>query len=230
MTLLFAFFVLLFSMSSPDPVKMSQMQDAMEKASGKPGSLQSLSDIKQELEKIVNELNLETTTNVFSDPRGLILEMDGDICFLSGSVSILKDMEKVLEKASKSILNRDGDYRMIVIEGHTDSDPIPKKLQDKYPALIINGDIDNRIAGNLNISFPSLGGKSLIKRLTKIAVSSGSACTSASPEPSHVLKAIGLSTSLIHSTIRIGIGKFNTRDELDIAAEHILEVITNIKN
>ena len=93
MTLLFAFFVLLFSMSSPDPVKMSQMQDAMEKASGKPGSLQSLSDIKQELEKIVNELNLETTTNVFSDPRGLILEMDGDICFLSGSVSILKDME-----------------------------------------------------------------------------------------------------------------------------------------
>ena len=105
-----------------------------------------------------------------------------------------------------------------------------KKLQDRYPALIINGDIDNRIVGNLNISFPSLEGKSLIKRLTKIAVSSGSACTSASPEPSHVLKAIGLSTSLIHSTIRIGIGKFNTKDELDIAAEHILEVITNIKN
>jgi chemotaxis protein MotB len=133
MTLLFAFFVLLFSMSSPDPVKMSQMQDAMEKASGKPGSLQSLSDIKQELEKIVNELNLETTTNVFSDPRGLILEMDGDICFLSGSVSILKDMEKVLEKASKTILNREGDYRMIVIEGHTDSDTIPSYLQEKYP-------------------------------------------------------------------------------------------------
>jgi len=133
MTLLFAFFVLLFSMSSPDPVKMSQVQDAMDKAAGKPGSLQSLSDIKVELEKIVNELNLETTTNVFSDPRGLILEMDGDICFLSGSTAIMDDMEKILAKASKTILNKKGDFRMVVVEGHTDSDPIPKDLQKIYP-------------------------------------------------------------------------------------------------
>ncbi len=117
-----------------------------------------------------------------------------------------------------------------IIEINTLQNLFLKKLREQSAELIINGDMNNRIPGNLNISFPSLGGKSLIKRLTKIAVSSGSACTSASPESSHVLKSIGLSKSLINSTIRIGIGKFNTKDEIDIAVEHILEVITNIKN
>ena len=102
-------------------------------------------------------------------------------------------------------------------------------LKKIYPQLIINGDINNRIPGNLNISFPNLGGKSLVKSLTKIAVSSGSACTSASPEPSHVLKSIGLNQSLINSTMRIGIGRFNTKEEIDIALEHILEVVNRIK-
>tara|TARA_Y100000590_G_scaffold443497_1_gene573033 strand:+ start:1507 stop:2652 length:1146 start_codon:yes stop_codon:yes gene_type:complete len=116
-----------------------------------------------------------------------------------------------------------------IIEIHILQNLLLEGLKKKYPQLIINGDINNRIPGNLNISFPNLGGESLVKSLTKIAVSSGSACTSASPEPSHVLKSIGLNQSLINSTIRVGIGRFNTKEEIDIALEHILEVVNRIK-
>ena len=132
MTLLFAFFVLLYSMSSPDPVKMSQIQDAMEKKAGKPGSLQSLSEIQTELEKIVNELNIENTTDILSDPRGLVIDMGADMCFISGSTDLLDDLRRFLDK-SKHLLNQKGDFRMIMVEGHTDSDPIPQKLQNKFP-------------------------------------------------------------------------------------------------
>ena len=62
-----------------------------------------------------------------------------------------------------------------------------------------------------------------------VAVSSGSACTTANPEPSHVLKALGLSKSLISSTIRIGIGKFNTEKEIEYAADYILEIVNKLK-
>ena len=75
MTLLFAFFVLIYSMSSPDPVKMSQIQDAMEQDP----SLKSPHEIQQEFQDIIEELKLEETTNIISDPRGVALEMDGDI-------------------------------------------------------------------------------------------------------------------------------------------------------
>jgi len=133
MTLLFAFFVMLYAMSSPDPVKLSQIEDAMEKESGRPGSLQSLSEIKEELEKIVNELNMESTTNILSDPRGLILQLKGDICFLSGSTDIKEELEAILKVAAKEILNNKFDYRMVVVEGHTDSDPITGELKKKFP-------------------------------------------------------------------------------------------------
>ena len=129
MTLLFAFFVLLYSMSSPDPVKMSQVQDAMEDSP----SMQSASEIKEEFEKIIEELSLEKTTNIISDPRGVALEMDGDICFGSGSTEIQLSLREVLNAASKKILGNKKDFRMVVIEGHTDSDKIPKKLQKIYP-------------------------------------------------------------------------------------------------
>jgi len=133
MTLLFAFFVMLYAMSSPDPVKLSQIEDAMEKESGRPGSLQSLSEIKEELEKIVNELNMESTTNILSDPRGLILQLKGDICFLSGSTDIKEELESILKVAAKEILSNEFDYRMVVVEGHTDSDPITGDLKKKFP-------------------------------------------------------------------------------------------------
>ena len=133
MTLLFAFFVLLYSMSSPDPVKMSQIQDAMEKEAGFEGTLQTQSQILEEFEDIVEELNLESTTNIISDPRGVALEMDGDICFQSASTEIEGPLQRVLNTAAEKIFSNKEDYRMIIIEGHTDADKIPKKLQKIYP-------------------------------------------------------------------------------------------------
>ena len=101
------------------------------------------------------------------------------------------------------------------------------KIKEKYPDVIINGDIEKRIYGNLNISFPTLKGQSIVTSLSKIAVSSGSACTSSIPKPSHVLLNIGLSKKLIQSSIRIGIGRFNTRNEILIAADNIISTIKN---
>ena len=101
------------------------------------------------------------------------------------------------------------------------------KIKEEIPDIIINGDIEKRIAGNLNISFPSLKGQSIVTSLSKIAVSSGSACTSSIPKPSHVLQSIGLNRKHIQSSIRIGIGRFNTKNEILIAANKIIETVKN---
>ena len=133
MTLLFAFFVMMFSMSSPDPVKISQIQDAMQKEAGLEGTIKSQYEIKKEFERIVEQLDIENVANVIEDPRGVALEMDGDICFSSGSTAIRSTLKAVLNEASKKILSNINDYRMVIIEGHTDSAPIPKELQKIYP-------------------------------------------------------------------------------------------------
>jgi chemotaxis protein MotB len=133
MTLLFAFFVLLYSMSSPDPVKMSQIQDAMEKAAGKEGTLQTQNQVKENFEEIIQALGIEKSTNIISDPRGVAIEMDGDICFGSGSTNIKGTLQSILNEAANKILINKEDYRMVIIEGHTDSDKIPTKLQKIYP-------------------------------------------------------------------------------------------------
>jgi chemotaxis protein MotB len=133
MTLLFAFFVLLYSMSSPDPVKMSQIEDAMKKEAGFEGTLKSMSEIQKEFKKIVEDLNIKKTTNIISDPRGVAIEMDGDICFQSASTDIKGTLQKILDSAAKNILSNKDDYRMVIIEGHTDADQIPEKLRRIYP-------------------------------------------------------------------------------------------------
>ena len=133
MTLLFAFFVLLYSMSSPDPVKMSQIEDAMKKEAGFDGTLKSMSEIQNEFEEIVEGLNLTKTTNIISDPRGVAIEMDGDICFQSASTEIKNTLQDILNIAATKMLSNQEDYRMVIIEGHTDADKIPEKLQKIYP-------------------------------------------------------------------------------------------------
>ncbi|WP_455233986.1 IscS subfamily cysteine desulfurase [Thiogranum longum] len=85
--------------------------------------------------------------------------------------------------------------------------------------VYINGDLDHRIAGNLNISFNYVEGESLIMALKDLAVSSGSACTSASLEPSYVLRALGRNDELAHSSIRFTIGRFTTEEEIDYTIE-----------
>lgn len=133
MTLLFAFFVLLYSMSSPDPVKMSAMEDAIAKEAGIEGELKSQNEIKEDIEEIIEKLDLQNTANVIKDPRGVAIELDGDICFGSGSTKIQGQLQNVLNNVAQEILTNVNDYRMVIVEGHTDSQPIPKNLKNFFP-------------------------------------------------------------------------------------------------
>jgi len=133
MTLLFAFFVLLYSMSSPDPVKMSAMEDAIAKEAGIEGELKSQNEIKEEIEEIIENLDLTNVANVIKDPRGVAIELDGDICFGSGSTNLQNRLEGVLNQVAAEILINPNDYRMVIVEGHTDSQPIPENLKNYFP-------------------------------------------------------------------------------------------------
>ena len=95
--------------------------------------------------------------------------------------------------------------------------------------VYVNGDIDYRVAGNLNISFNFVEGESLIMALRDLAISSGSACTSASLEPSYVLRALGLNDELAHSSLRITIGRFTTEEEVDYTIEKIHAAVAKLR-
>ncbi len=109
------------------------------------------------------------------------------------------------------------------------------KLQQKLEAALdyvhINGtmDPDKRLPGNLNMSFVYVEGESLLMGINDIAVSSGSACTSATLEPSYVLKALGLGDDVAHSSIRFGLGRFNTEAEVDYVAEKLIDVVLKLR-
>jgi len=96
--------------------------------------------------------------------------------------------------------------------------------------VFINGDADKRYAGNLNVSFNFVEGESLIMALKDLAVSSGSACTSASLEPSYVLRALGLNDEMAHSSIRFSFGRFTTSEEIDYAIELIQKSIGHLRD
>lgn len=95
------------------------------------------------------------------------------------------------------------------------------QLQAAVPDLVINGDMANRFAGNLNIGFPGIDAMALMASLNDVAVSTGSACTSESVEPSYVLQALGLPDEISAGSIRIGFGRFTTQSEIDYAARRI---------
>jgi cysteine desulfurase len=101
-----------------------------------------------------------------------------------------------------------------------------KDIEEVY----INGDLDQRIAGNLNISFNFVEGESLIMALKDLAVSSGSACTSASLEPSYVLRALGRNDELAHSSIRFTIGRFTTEEEIDYTIDLVKSKIDKLRD
>lgn len=112
-----------------------------------------------------------------------------------------------------------------------------KTLRDKFwnqikdvEEIYLNGDLENRIVGNLNISFNYVEGESLIMAIKDIAVSSGSACTSASLEPSYVLRALGRDDELAHSSIRITIGKYSTEEEVDYAVDLLKKSVEKLRN
>ncbi|MFZ0734491.1 MAG: IscS subfamily cysteine desulfurase [Candidatus Sulfotelmatobacter sp.] len=104
-------------------------------------------------------------------------------------------------------------------------DRITGKLDEVY----INGSMEQRLPGNLNISFAYVEGESLLMGINDIAVSSGSACTSATLEPSYVLKALGTGDDLAHSSIRFGIGRFNTEAEVDYVADRVIETVERLR-
>ena len=96
--------------------------------------------------------------------------------------------------------------------------------------IILNGHPTQRLAGNLNVSFPDINGQALMLALQPIvAVSSGSACSSAKTTPSHVLKALGHSNELANASIRFGIGRFNTLEEMEIVANHVVKSVRSLQ-
>ncbi|HAD08598.1 MAG TPA: IscS subfamily cysteine desulfurase [Porticoccaceae bacterium] len=96
-------------------------------------------------------------------------------------------------------------------------------------AINLNGSLEHRVAGNLNVSFAYVEGESLIMALKDLAVSSGSACTSASLEPSYVLRALGLEDELAHSSIRFSIGRFTTQEEIDYTVEKVSGAVEKLR-
>ncbi len=108
-------------------------------------------------------------------------------------------------------------------------DYLKHKLESALDYTQVNGNMDHHLPGNLNISFIYVEGESLLMGINDIAVSSGSACTSATLEPSYVLKSLGLGDDVAHSSIRFGLGRFNTREEVDYVADKLIDVVSKLR-
>jgi len=102
-------------------------------------------------------------------------------------------------------------------------------LTKELPDVYLNGDKEQRFYGNLNLSFAYVEGESLLGHLSNIALSSGSACTSASLEPSYVLRALGVSVELAHTSLRIGFGRFTTQEEVTYTTQKIIEAVNRLR-
>lgn len=109
------------------------------------------------------------------------------------------------------------------------TDRILKGIQTKLPEVYLNGDAVQRAPGNLNLSFAHVEGEGLMMGIKELSVSSGSACTSASLEPSYVLRAVGVEEGLAHTSIRFGIGRFTTVAEVDLAVGKIIHAVERLR-
>ena len=108
-------------------------------------------------------------------------------------------------------------------------DRLKNKLESELDYVHVNGSMEHHLPGNLNMSFVYVEGESLLMGINDIAVSSGSACTSATLEPSYVLKALGLGDDVAHSSIRFGLGRFNTQVEVDYVAAKVIDVVKHLR-
>jgi cysteine desulfurase len=108
-------------------------------------------------------------------------------------------------------------------------DRLKAKLEAALDYVHVNGNMQHHLPGNLNMSFVYVEGESLLMGINDIAVSSGSACTSATLEPSYVLKALGLGDDVAHSSIRFGLGRFNTEAEVDYVAAKVIDVVKKLR-
>ena len=142
----------------------------------------------------------------------------------SGTLNVpgIVGLGKACEIAQKE-MSAEGE-RLIALRERL-KDGIMAELDEVY----LNGHAVERLAGNLNMSFAYIEGESLLMGLKEIAVSTGSACTSASLEPSYVLKAIGLADELAYSAIRFGLGRFNTEEEIDFTIHRVVEEVRRLR-
>jgi cysteine desulfurase len=108
-------------------------------------------------------------------------------------------------------------------------DYLKNKLENALDHVQVNGNMEHHLPGNLNMSFLYVEGESLLIGINDIAVSSGSACTSATLEPSYVLKALGLGDEVAHSSIRFGLGRFNTKAEVDYVSDKVIDVVLKLR-
>ena len=130
------------------------------------------------------------------------------------------------EAARLCVLNRERDF------AHSKklADRMLSEVQRRVPHVTLNGDIDRRFPGNLNLSFAYVEGESLLMALKEVAVSSGSACTSASLEPSYVLRALGVDEDMAHTSIRFGFGRFTTEEEVEHAIELVARHVARLRD
>jgi cysteine desulfurase len=103
------------------------------------------------------------------------------------------------------------------------------RVHERLPEVYLNGDLEHRLPGNLNLSFAYVEGEGLMMGIKDLSVSSGSACTSASLEPSYVLRALGVEEELAHTSLRIGFGRFTTEAEVDYAADRIVAAVQKLR-
>merc|ERR1719356_806673 len=105
------------------------------------------------------------------------------------------------------------------------------RITEQLPCVVLNGSAEKRYVGNVNLSFAGVEGESLLMSLARTtAVSSGSACTSASLEPSYVLRAIGVNEELAHTSLRFGLGRFTTEEEVDKTVEHVNREVQRLRD
>jgi cysteine desulfurase len=147
----------------------------------------------------------------------LIAEMDGgghERGFRSGTLNVpgIVGLGKACELARTEMAEE-------ATRVHALREKLRRGIQERLDHVVVNGSLEHRLPGNLNLSFAYVEGEALMMAVKDVAVSSGSACTSASLEPSYVLKAMGVGDDLAHSSIRFGIGRFTTEAEVDYVVE-----------
>ena len=108
-------------------------------------------------------------------------------------------------------------------------DKLKAKLESSLDYVHVNGSLEHRLPNNLNMSFVYVEGESLLMGINDVAVSSGSACTSATLEPSYVLKALGLGDDVAHSSIRFGLGRFNSEAEVDYVSDKVIDIVKKLR-
>jgi cysteine desulfurase len=157
----------------------------------------------------------------------LVAQMDGgghERGMRSGTLNVpgIVGMGKACEIAQQEMAEES--QRMLALREN-----LRQQITSQLDEVYINGSMEHRLPGSLNISFAYVEGESLLMGINDIAVSSGSACTSATLEPSYVLKALGAGDELAHSSIRFGLGRFNTQAEVDYVAAKVVEVVNRLR-